>query len=150
MAIVTFKTTENRIEGRLNSMISKGRDCRALLNGTIYPMMVNAQVKRWETENTSETGQWLSLNPKYKEYKRKKYRSYPESGERIMIATGTLIKKSSAELMKVVTTRGMVLSIDGGAVPYAKYAAEVRTVMRFGNDTIDKIRVLIKTYLTGR
>ncbi len=174
---VKFEATESRIIGRLQSYIHKARDARALLNGPILQVYKNAQLKRFETENTSETGQWKPLSTKplkpwwisnkedrsaeveawesggYAAAKRFIYKDYPGSGEKLMIGTGKTYKGLTGDVSsgfkKVVTTRSLVISLDDATVPYAKYAALERPFMSFGTDTIEKIQEMIREYMMG-
>lgn len=72
----------------------------------VYPLYQKFQVERFQTENASEGASWPSLNPKYKEYKLKRYgggakrptkqdprsnwASWPGGGRKMLIGTGTL------------------------------------------------------------
>ena len=152
MATVTMKTTENRIQAKLTSMVSKARDPRAFLNTVIFDIYKQAQLNRWMTENESETGRWKKLKTDYYQaYKKRKYRSFPGAGEKLMIAKGNLVDAAVGKkyLKKVVTTKGMILSIDDSSLPYAKYAAAIRPVMEFGPKTIEIMRKSISAYLLG-
>ena len=157
MATVSFKTTEDRIQSRLNDMIAKGRDASAILNTTIMDMYFQAQVIRWQTENSSEGAQWANYASKnYAIYKQKKYASFPEGGRRKMIATGHLIKVATGQLgmggalKKVVTPNRLTVSIDDGETPYAKYVAKDRPIMAFGTDTRTMMRLAIGKYMMGK
>lgn len=152
MATVSYKCTENKIQARLSSMIERARDPRAFLNTVIFDMYKQAQLNRWATENESETGRWQPIKNKYYEArKRRRYAGFPGSGQKLMIAKGNLVYSASGKknLKKVVTNRGMILSIDDGAVPYAKYAATLRPIMSFGPNTIGQMRLAIGRFMMG-
>lgn len=153
MATVTFKTTENRIAASLIGMINRAKDPRAFLRNVMYPMYVEAQKQRWVTENQSETGQWRSITSEaYRKRKERKYASFRGAGRVLMIATGRLSDVATGRygLKRVITTSGMILSIDDEVVPYAKYVASIRPIMAFGEDTRFKMKTKINQYLMGK
>ncbi len=172
---VQFDSTKSRIIARLQSYKEKARDARALLNGPILQVYKNAQYQRFQTENSSETGQWKPLSTKpikpwwiknsedragevaawesggYEAAKRFIYKDFPGGGSKMMIGTGRLFKGLTGDVAsgfkKVVTSKSLVISLDDGIVPYAKYAALERPFMSFGNSTIEKIQEIIRKYM---
>lgn len=153
MATVTFKTTSNKIEATLQSMVSKAKNPIPFLRRVIYPMYQQAQLNRWQTENSSETGQWMPLNTKYSEDKKRRYAGFPGGGNAIMIATGKLSKAAfgqTSDLKRVITTSGMILTIDDGSIPYAKYAALKRPFMTFGGNTIGMFQDAIRKWMLNK
>lgn len=106
----------------------------------IYPIYQRLQVERFQTENSSEGGAWLQLDPTYKKYKERRYggglrrksrtreagawNSYPGKGSKMMIGTGMLagaaIGPSSGSPFTegvsnhraIFTTTGMTISIE--------------------------------------
>lgn len=77
----------------------------ALARG-VYPLYQQFQTQRFQTENASEGTAWVSLEPKYAQYKLKRYgggkkrpskkdprdqwQSWPGAGRKMLIGTGTL------------------------------------------------------------
>ncbi len=150
MATVNFKTTSNRIEGKLNAMITRAQDPRAFLNTTMVNMYANAQIQRWETANASETGTWPALDKDYEAAKKIRFAGFAGAGNAIMVATGKLSNAAilrGGGVKKIVTTRALEISIDDSVIPYAKYAAQKRPFMSFGAQTIEKMQEAIKKYL---
>jgi hypothetical protein len=157
VATVTFEETDNKISARLNAMIGKAKNPTAFLRKTIYPMYQEAQMQRWQSENSSETGRWDGYkDPKYAAYKKIKYAGFPGGGGAIGIATGQLSEVAMGRrgmgsgLNRIIETTGMTISIDDGVIPYAKYFARTRPIMAFGRPTILKIKSAIGDYLMAR
>lgn len=131
-------------------MINRAKDPRAFLNTVILNMYANAQLQRWQSENSSETGQWTQLNQKYAKYKKKRFASFPGAGNALMIATGKLSMAASLRgpgYKKLVSVNSLEVSIDDTVIPYAKYAAVKRPIMQFGGATIESMKTVLGKYL---
>lgn len=155
--------TSDGIGQALNAFIQRGKTVQAYLNRKAYRQYQTAQKERWQSENTSETGQWAPLSTKpffaywekgpdgkfgtyyaggYEEQKKYLYAEFPGGGNALMIATGKLSQAAMGRgdgKLKVITNTTMTVGIDDSAIPYGKWAAEARPFMHFGPTTIQKI-----------
>lgn len=147
---LSFKKTSDGILKRLDGMVSRSKDVRVVLNRTIYKMYQEAQIKRWDTENTSEGRRWTRLSEPYRLRKLKKYANYPYGGTRILIATGTLLQSvvggSQKYHRKIVRRDGLTIHT---TVPYAPDVAEKRPFMEFSRKTTASWQREILKYLKG-
>lgn len=142
----------DKINSRLDGIVSRGKSLRSYLNRVVYKQYQQAQIRRWNTENKSEGAQWKPLNSDYAAYKRKKYASYPYSGSRLLVATGTLLKSvvglDPKYHRKIVTNTGITIMT---TLEYAPYVAKTRPFMKWSRQTKREIIDGMKRYLfTGR
>ncbi len=137
----SFERVSSQIKQRLEELITKADDSSGWLNRNGYRIYQNAQTRRWKTKGASEGFRWDDLNPVYRRYKLKRFKSYPGGGRKTMIATSRLVTSvagKSGDTRKLVTKRTLrVLT----AVEYAKYVDERRTFTKFS----DKFRRTIRT-----
>jgi hypothetical protein len=137
-------------------MISQMRDRANLaagyLNRVVYPQILQLQLNRWRTEGASETGQWAPINPKYAQYKIRKFAAYPGGGRHLLIATGRLVdsmtKPSSRDHFKLVTNSRLEV---GTKVDYASFVDEKRAIASLSKSTRDEfVRGFVRYVATGR
>lgn len=138
--------TKNGIAKLHKQLLDKSKMPLAIAAREIVPTYINAQVKRWESENTTETGQWDRLDKSYEAYKKVKYAAYPEQGGRMLVATGDMLK--AVTLQGGVVNHGAYLPEPGTfhvqiISPYASYVNELRDFSTFGHDTIEKIKKIV-------
>lgn len=106
-----LKEVTNTIKKRIETTLSRAQDGRAWLDRVAYPKYQNAQVQRWQTQNTSQGSKWPDNKGWYKNWKLigfgggpqyKKgppgrwvrsgtYPTYPGRGRFVMIATAKLV-----------------------------------------------------------
>jgi len=143
--------TKAGIEQRLKDMISRGRSVSAYLNRNLLQQFKDAQNERWQTENSSQGDQWEALDPLYARQKKKRFASFPGSGNVMMVATGRLSQGAMGEnseyYYKVVTDRSFIFGINLGSLPYAKYPGMKRPFMSFSQDTVTEWKEGIKAYI---
>lgn len=155
---VLFEKKQDELSPALDELTTRASGMAAFFKTRIFPMYLNAQRSRWQTENSSEGAQWKNYREgstgRYASYKRKKWASAPGGGEKMMMASAKLFQVVTAEqsgLNQLFESTKMVLAVDDGAVPYAKFAAAERPFMEFGDDTIQKMRDAISAFIkTGR
>lgn len=150
MASISYLKKQDGITQKLNSMCSRAKDVRAYLDTVVVQQYQKAQIKRWETENQSETGQWKELSSAYSQYKPRRFAKYPGAGKVLMIATGKLVDAATMRgsgYTKMVTNYGMTIAMDTGSIPYAKYVANLRPFMSFGDSTISQMRQGLTNYI---
>lgn len=153
MAKLSLVKTSSGIEQSLEGMISRGKSVAAFLNRVTFAQYKQAQLRRWETENTSEGKHWEDLNPAYAKRKLKRCSTFPGGGKKIMIATGTLVSAATGQsgaLLKVVSNSGIQVRIDSSAIKYAPYPGIKRPFMQFGYDTESRmVEDVVKYMMTG-
>lgn len=153
--MVTLTMQKDALTEYYLGLLTRQRSLKAFFDRNIYRMYQKAQLKRWQTENESEIspahGKWDALNPDYAKRKLKKYAAYDGHGQQLMVATGKLWKATtgydSQGMRKTVTDRGIWLAVDIGYVGGARYAAERRTVMQFGDATIKAMKRALARYM---
>lgn len=138
-----LKFTESGVTAMLEKMVSNGNKTEAFLNRVAYRIYQNYQTKRWMAEGSYDgLSRWKSLDPKYKQAKKKRFAAYPGSGEHTLIATGSLVAsvvgpgftmpflKGSARFhRKMVSGSTMTIST---SIPYAEYVNDVRPFDEYG------------------
>ncbi len=120
-------------------------------------LYANAQRQRWQSQGSSEGHPWRALNYKYEGYKKRKFRTYPGGGQKMMIATGRLFSglmppkyqlvqglKTGNEFRNVVETKSVRYST---TVPYARFADADRAIAGFSADTMRLIAADFKKYV---
>lgn len=146
-----FTQVENRIAESLDAMVSRGRSVASYLNRVLYEKYKKAQIRRWETRNSSEGGTWKALTKPYAERKKKMFAAYPGAGNRLMVATGRLAAAATGEdtggIYKIVTNSGIEIGINLSSLPYAKYPGALRPFMEFADETVDKWKRGIRAYI---
>jgi hypothetical protein len=138
---LTYKSIQKGVEDRLKEMQRRAGLMDGFLNRVVYPAYQNAQAGRWLSENSTEGTPWKSLDPKYQEYKLKKYAKFPGSGHQMLIATQKLFEsvvgKSRKNHRKIVK-RGSLRVYT--TLPYAKYVDKERDFTEFGQAFYDNIK----------
>jgi hypothetical protein len=114
--------------------VRAGPGMRAYLNTTVYRQIQNIQMQRWVSEGGSEGQSWKPLNPRYAEWKTKKYADSPGSGKKMLIATGQLasgvigpvdggdalgLRGPYRSHLKVVSEKEIFVGVNGSLVQYA-------------------------------
>lgn len=151
------------------------------LNRIVKQDYLISQQNRFDTNNAGpdfEGGAWASLDPKYAEYKRKRYAAFPGSGTQTNVRQSNLLssllltntyypnpeprkiragrkgKKSAGQL-----AAGSLVTVDTTSihiytlVPYAKYVDEdhaKRTFTQWSQVFWDRINRGIMNYLAGK
>ena len=150
----TIDSVEKGVTKRLMSMVKNCQTIDAYLNGPFLKKFQTAQIKRFETENSSEGKTWAPLNPAYKKWKLKKFAAYPGGGNVIMVREDRLRKGAQAQdsqfYYKIVTQTQFVLGVSLDSVPYAAYAGESRPYMQFSDETISKWKKGIASFIRGQ
>lgn len=98
------KVTDN-ITPQLKALLERAKSKQAAF-ARIYPVYQAAQLQRFVTENSSEGAPWDKLDPKYAEYKLRRYgggarraskkrpagewRTWPGAGRKMLIGTSSL------------------------------------------------------------
>lgn len=150
MATGSVKITRNDVEMIYSKLLDLSRIPLAASARDLIPMYINAQVKRWESENSTETGQWIPLDAQYARYKTTRFASYPEAGERMLVATGDLLK--AVTLQGGDRNQGVYLPEPGRfhvqiISDYASYVDEKRSFSDFGDETIQAMANKVMEYL---
>lgn len=144
---VALISVEKGIERALAGYINRDRAMQSFLNRNVVEAYRNIQRKRWMTENESEGKRWEKLNPKYAEYKKKKWAGAPGGGRKMLVASGDLVQSvigPGAGFKKIATPRQLVIS---SGVKYAKYVDESRTFTEFSQKSLNDIRKMIAEFL---
>jgi hypothetical protein len=133
MAGLRLKSQEYSILANLHEMVERFNKAPAYLNRVVYRTYQNRQRKRFQTMNVSEGQQWPELNPKYKEWKKKKFASAFGGGTKMMIRTGRLFAAVSGDAVsgvsfdhKKIVTRSKIEVL--WSTPYYEYTEDVRPV----------------------
>lgn len=178
--IVNFVQTSDGIERELFAMIDRGKNIQSFLNRVTFAQYKKAQIERWKSLNSTEGTTWPAIKSKaYQDFKervvinsmtpRKKKTASKRNGARpqdlmtptgleaqgkvLMVLTGRLADAATGRgpgLLKVVTNSSITVSLDDSALPYGKYAAAKRPIMRFGAATEGQmIDDVIKYLMTG-
>jgi hypothetical protein len=143
----------------LDNIVSRAKDPTAFIKTNLFRIYQIAQQRRWMSEGASENETWKPLNPKYAEYKRRRYGggvskrdgtkwpSYPGAGKKINIATsrlaGSVIGRDSGFDLGVGEQRVKVTPTSlyvGTVVPYAKEVDDVRNIFHFSKMTINNMK----------
>lgn len=127
------------IEDNIQGMLDRSKSMQSYLNRVVYKQYQNAQRKRWMTENASEGTRWSPLNPKYREYKKKKFAAFDGRGTKMLIATDRLYKSvigPGADHGKLVSDKRIEIT---WKTPYAVYVDEKRPFTEFGEQTMEQI-----------
>ena len=127
------------LQNQLEGMVDRSQRTQAYLNRVVYRQYRNAQRKRWMTEGASEGDKWKRLNPKYAEWKKKKFKTYKGAGKKMLIATGELMESvigPKGSHKKIVTDTSIEVA---WSTPYSVYVDEVRNFTEFSDETMQKI-----------
>lgn len=150
MATARWIKTSDGIERYIGAFLERGKTIQAYLNRVAYPQYQQAQVGRWQSENASETGQWAALNPKYAVRKIKEFAEFPGGGRALMVATGKLSQAAMGRgdgALKVISGNTMTVGVEDSVIPYGRWAAGLRPIMEFGQDTTDLILTGVADWL---
>lgn len=157
-----MKLIRNDLEKKMKEMTEKSGKAAA---ARAYPLYQKLQTVRFQTENASETGKWPSLTKKYSEYKRKAFKAYPGSGNKLLIATSTLAgavigpgspfkgKENHIAVFKNYSMQIMVKeggnNAAGKPFDYASQVAEKRPFMEFSSKSIELMKEEIAKFIIG-
>jgi len=128
---------------------SESNGIRAWLNRYAYPEILKVQLKRWQTEGSSEGERWESLNPDYAKSKLKRFGTYPGGGRKMLIATGRLYQSMtgrSSEGRKLVENTKLTLA---STVPYGGYVDDKRDITTLSDSTVERFAEELLKYLVG-
>jgi hypothetical protein len=160
----SLKSNYDSFKGKVDEYITRPNSMKQFAETVLVPAYIEAQKKRWITENSSEGARWKPLNKDYAAYKKKRFADFSGSGTKMMIATGSLYKAVIGEgsgFQKVVTNKKLTISINPANVANAasramgrkvseNYAIEAnleRPYMRFGDKTIEVFKKSIRNYI---
>lgn len=147
-------SVEDNITNNLKAMVNRANSVSSYLNRNLFRQYQKMQIKRFETENQSETGQWQPITPVYAARKRKnaKKHGWPGGGNVIMIASGKLkdgaTAKDSALYTKMVTNTSFTISVNTATIPYAMYPGKQRPYMEFSSETEDYFMFGLTEFIT--
>lgn len=149
MAGAKLTIGENAIANLYEKIKDRTARAGAAMARDAYQIYVNAQRKRWMTENASEGSKWKALaDTPYKKYKPKRFVAYPGGGRKLMIATSNLVKSVVGDDRTyhklLIEERSITIAT---TLPYAKYVAEVRPIFEFSEETKKKIREKMVEYI---
>ena len=152
-----IKKVHDQVSDRLDDLLKKAKASEAFLQRDAYPVYVEAQKKRFITENASETGKWGALNLTYAEWKRKNFSDYVGGGTKIGIRSGRLVSSILGEMFgsgksedgtkehyKYIKGSTMIV---GTATPYAKHFDDTRPLMKFRPEFINEIKERYYSYI---
>ncbi len=149
-----LEVTHDGISEKLKTMLTRANGVSTFLQRVILPEYYKAQEERWETENASEGETWTAIKPGYAAYKKRKFASFPGGGEKLLIATGKLAfaatGRTPSDGYKLITNDSFVVGINDEAIPYGKYVAETRPIMKFSDDTVNSWKDQIARYIEAR
>jgi hypothetical protein len=153
VATLNVSKVKDGITLNLEAIVTRGRSPGSYAQRVILPLFKQAQLDRWESENSSQGEQWVPLNPHYAKRKRLKFASYPGAGSKLMIATDTLRQAATGGtgFLKLITDDYIILGVDTGAVPYAAYPAATRPIMKFSDEQEQEwVDGVARYIMTGR
>lgn len=141
----------NGIMKTLTGMINRGNLVQGWLNRVAYPTLVGVQRTRWQTEGSSQGKTWMPLNANYARSKLRRYRDYPGSGRKMLIATGKLVDSMTGDNQenhyKLVTSRTLEM---GSTLDYAKWVDQIRDITELNDETIEDLSERLGEYLVGK
>jgi len=145
---ISMSKLSNDISRRLDGMTVRSQaGLQAYLARNVYKQYQKAQMKRWQTQGSSGTGQWAELSEAYAATKRVKFASYPGHGVTLLVATNRLQKSvigTSGEHRLMVAERSIRIAT---VVPYAEYVNDARQFEKLGEKTTREILNGIKRFL---
>jgi hypothetical protein len=152
-----FEVTRQKMMDKANS--AQGGFAR------IYKVYQRLQTERFKSENASEGEGWAPLTEKYRTQKTKRFKSYPGSGTKMMIATGTLAGAvigpgapfSGTEKHRALFSKtSMTIQIEesgtnaaGKKFDYAGFADEKRPIMEFSEDHLKEMKDELAQFILG-
>jgi hypothetical protein len=140
---------KNALEKYHRNLLNRSNTLQAFFNRNIFAMYQKYQLARFESENSTETGQWTALNRKYAEYKKTKFADFPGKGTKMMIARGNLMLAATGQsgYTKVATNHGLTVALQENYIGGAKYATERRPVMKFSDEHVRQMRDAISKFM---
>lgn len=161
---VGLKLVKDDMSHHFKEMLSRAQSTKA--SARLYPLYQKLQVQRFMSQGSSEGLPWKRLSPPYADYKKKKYEKYPGSGNKILIATGTLAGavigpgapfEGTNHHVAVFKPYSMQISVSqsgnnaaGRPFNYAGYVNEERNFMKFSEKSIAMMKDALKQYLVGK
>jgi len=145
--MITVQVKSAGVEEWFKNLTMRSNSLTSFLNKNVVAQYRNLQRKRWMTENESETGQWMPLNPTYRTRKLKQFQAYPGRGTKMLVATNTLFKSvigPGEGFRKIVTPKQLIL---GTAIPYATHVDELRTFTTWGDESKKVFSEMITDYI---
>lgn len=141
-----IKTVKQGITEQIKAMSKRASALDPFIQSQVMRMVMNAQTKRWITQNRSEGTEWSPLNPDYAKRKLKQYANYPGGGRKILIATGALFESVTKfpPGFKIVYKNTLTLFTP---VPYAKYVDEARTFTTWSPNTRKRINTAVSRFV---
>lgn len=144
----------------LTAMLNRTKHIVTFLERNTLRKYQQAQMRRWQTEGSSEGQSWTAITEPYKTYKKKKFASYEGLGYKTMIATGGLYRAATGRgpgFLKMISDTKFIVGIDLYATnpqgrrfyDYAAYAAEARPYMEFSDATKNEWKADIARYINS-
>lgn len=160
-----FQKVKDDFSATMNKMLDNTRSAQGGF-ARIYALYQRFQTDRFTSQNSSEGDPWPELSAKYADYKRKKFASFPGSGTKMMIASGTLAGavigpgapfSGTDRHRAVFTSTSMQISVDmsgknaaGKDFDYAADAAEQRPFMEFSDAHLEQMKEELSQFILGQ
>lgn len=139
------------IQDELMAIVSRGRSISTFLDRVIWPKYQQAQIERWQSENSTQGATWKALEPNYAKRKLTKFAAYPGSGNAMMVATSRLSQgaqgRDGAYFGRLVEETGLTVAINTSELPYAAYAGKVRPFMAFSHEQVGEWTAAVAQYI---
>lgn len=156
------------------------------LSRGVYPLYQQFQTQRFQTENASEGSTWVPLQDKYQKYKLRRYgggnkratkkdprtqwQSWPGSGSKMLIGTGTLAgavvgpsqgnpfnSQGIGAHQALFTSTSMTINIntsglnaEGKKFVYPPFVNNKRPFMEFSTDHIQQMKDAVAQFMIGK
>ena len=143
----SIKQVENTVTKRLDEIVSRSSGMQGYFMRNVYRQYQKAQQERWKSENKTEGNRWSPLEPTYKRRKLTRFKDYPGHGTKMLVATGKLFQSviGPGEFHVVQATDSYLFV--STTLDYAKWVAEERPFMKFGQKTLGTIRRGISDFI---
>jgi hypothetical protein len=163
---ITIK--KNAVASMHNKIKNAASNAQGVLARDIYGYYQEHQAKRFASVSsnsggvTSEGDNWPGLKQgPYRKYKPRRFAAYPESGLRLMVATGSLAKVAVGQVRaltnpesdqtlyhrRIVSKDSLIIGISGD---YVKPVNKARPFMKFGRVFWGRVKSRLKEYFMWR
>jgi len=143
-----MRVIRNGILDYLQGVAGRAKLPQGWLNRVGYPMVINFQIARWQTEGASEGVLWKRLNERYRISKLERFKDYPGAGKKMLVATNRLYPSMTGreESYKLVTNSRIEA---GSFVPYGNDVNQERDITTLGDESVQKVVDGLLKYLMG-